>query len=248
MLFALALTLLLYLQTFEPMKNLTIFLIAIFCCFSVSGQTYEIGIFAGGANFIGDVGRTNFIAPNTSVVGGIFKWNRSPRHAIRASILFADLEASDLDSGESRRVQRGYEFDNSIVEGSLGIEYSFWEFNMFNGWDRPSTPYLYTGLTYFYHESFALDAFNDELVKTGSKWDLAIPMVMGFKTALSPHWIVAIEAGARYTFTDDLDGSYPGVEELGFASFGNINNKDWYMFTGVTLTYTFGRQPCYCGF
>ncbi|MDX1317352.1 MAG: DUF6089 family protein, partial [Xanthomarina gelatinilytica] len=24
--------------------------------------------------------------------------------------------------------------------------------------------------------------------------------------------------------------------------------NDWYMFTGVTLTYTFGRKPCYCVF
>ncbi|MEP2335783.1 MAG: DUF6089 family protein, partial [Nonlabens ulvanivorans] len=30
--------------------------------------------------------------------------------------------------------------------------------------------------------------------------------------------------------------------------FGNINNNDWYVFSGVTLTYAFGRKPCYCNF
>ena len=28
--------------------------------------------------------------------------------------------------------------------------------------------------------------------------------------------------------------------------FGNIRNKDWYTFSGITISYTFGRIPCYC--
>jgi hypothetical protein len=43
--------------------------------FIVTAQTYEVGIFAGGANTIGDVGRTNYILPSNVAFGGIFKWN-----------------------------------------------------------------------------------------------------------------------------------------------------------------------------
>ena len=71
-------------------------------------------------------------------------------------------------------------------------------------------------------------------------------MVVGFKALVTNSIIVAAELGARYTFTNNLDGSYLGDGES--SSFGNINNNDWYMFTGLTVTYTFGRQPCYCGF
>ena len=27
---------------------------------------------------------------------------------------------------------------------------------------------------------------------------------------------------------------------------GELYNNDWYVFTGLALSYTFGRQPCYC--
>ena len=57
---------------------------------------------------------------------------------------------------------------------------------------------------------------------------------------------LAVEAGARYTFADDIDGSNPTNENLQQQQFGNINSNDWYVFTGLTLTYTFGEKPCYC--
>ena len=54
-------------------------LIVTFCIlgFSVSmqnyAQTYELGAFVGGANYIGDVGDTQFIAPAGPTFGGIAK-------------------------------------------------------------------------------------------------------------------------------------------------------------------------------
>jgi hypothetical protein len=54
------------------------------CVIKVSAQTYEIGVFAGGTNMIGDVGRTNYILPSGPAFGGIFKWNKGKRYAWRA--------------------------------------------------------------------------------------------------------------------------------------------------------------------
>lgn len=230
------------------MKFFSVFMLLVFSAAAGISQTYEVGVYAGGSNFIGDVGNSSYIAPNALVFGGIAKWNRSPRHAFRASILYANLDASDLDSDDSRRQQRGYSFTGSLIEGSVGIEYNFWDFDMHQSFDKPHTPYLYTGFTYFYHDSFALDPAEDALVRTDSEWDMSIPMVIGYKAYVGSSIVLALELGARYTFTDNLDGNYPGTEEYNFASFGNINNKDWYMFSGITVTYTFGRQPCYCGF
>ena len=53
-------------------------------------QTYEIGVFAGGSNFIGDVGSSKYISPNQPALGGIFKWNRSARHSFRFSLIFLE--------------------------------------------------------------------------------------------------------------------------------------------------------------
>jgi len=224
------------------MRYLTIVVIAIFWNIKSTAQTYEIGGYLGGSNFIGDVGSTTFISPNKPVLGAILKWNRSTRHSFRFTALFTQLEGDDTNSDESRRQSRGLDFTNNITELSLGLEYTFWEFDMFK--DRnPNTPYLYTGFTYFNHEELNLS--NGNLVSTGNAWDVAIPIVLGYKVAFDSNVVFAFEGGIRYTFTDNLDGSAPGNDLL---EFGNKNNDDWYMFTGITVSFTFGRRPCFCAF
>ncbi len=74
-------------------------------------------------------------------------------------------------------------------------------------------------------------------------------MVLGFKMTLADSFVLGLEIGARYTFTDKLDGNVPQSADLqALYSFGNINNNDWYTFTGITLTYTFGQNPCFCNY
>lgn len=211
-------------------------------------QTYEIGAIIGGSNFIGDVGSTRYINPNELLFGGIAKWNRSDRHAFRFTLISTTLSGDDLNSNETRRQQRGFSFENTITEASLGLEFNFWEFNMFSG-NRVSTPYLYTGLTYVWFD--ALTRTETDIVSNDSDSSLAIPMVIGFKTSIGTNNVVGFEIGARYAFTDAIDGSFsekgvPGQNPN--ARFGDIENDDWYLFTGITFTFTFGRKPCYCNF
>ena len=73
----------------------------------------------------------------------------------------------------------------------------------------------------------------------------AIPMVVGLKHRFYDNLILSMEIGARYTFSDKIDGNIMISDDLNY-NFGNINNKDWYMFSNFSLTYTFGRNPCYC--
>ena len=71
----------------------------------------------------------------------------------------------------------------------------------------------------------------------------------GYKAAISRQLILALDLGVRYSFSDDLDGSNSNNEDADpIYQFGNPNSNDWYTFTGFTLTYTFGRKPCYCNF
>jgi hypothetical protein len=230
------------------MRYFATVLLIITVTFIGHSQTYEIGGILGGANYIGDVGKTNYISPNSLAFGGIFKWNRSERHAFRGSVLIANIKGDDADSNESRRQQRGYSFENTITELSLGIEYTFWEFNMYSG-QPVSTPYLYTGLTYFGYNALYKRS-DDVFVDYDRDGAVAIPMVVGFKTTVGTKMVLGFEIGARYTFTDDLDGSNPvnGLENEESLKFGNLNSDDWYVFTGITLTFTFGRRPCYCNF
>jgi len=231
------------------MKYFATVFIVVISVFSIKAQTYEVGGFVGGANYIGDIGKTSYISPSDVVVGGIFKWNRSARHSFRASVLVAGISGDDAKSSESRRQQRGYQFKNTITEASLGIEYTFWEFNMYSG-QPVSTPYLYTGITYFSYKALYKRPGSNLIIEYDNAGTLAVPMVVGFKTTVGTKLVLGLEIGARYTFTDNLDGSNPvkGLEDDEALKFGNVNSDDWYVFTGLTLTFTFGRKPCYCNF
>ncbi len=210
--------------------------------FIAHGQTYEIGIFGGGLNNIGDVGRTNFILPSGPAFGGIFKWNKSKRYAWRATALYGKFTADDSKSNFSSRQQRDYVIDNSVLEFSLGLEFNFVEYNL-HKLGPAFAPYLYTGVTYFRYDFNYFDA--QQVQDFGQKdGTFAIPMTVGAKYRLNQFLILGAEIGARYTFTDNLDGSNPEGSNFEQFAFGNVLSDDWYVFSGFTLTYTFGRKPC----
>lgn len=209
--------------------------------FSMNAQIHEVGAFVGGSNYIGDVGLTTYISPNEPALGILYKWNKSPRHSYRFSYTQSKISADDLDSKEPSRNQRGYRFENSIKEVSLGLEFNFFDFNLHEV-KRKITPYVYSGISYFRYDELYISS--GETLKDSGAGSFAIPMTLGIKSNLSPHIVLGFEVGARYTFTDNLDGSNP--EDENWLKFGNINNNDWYVFSGLTLTYTFGNKPCYC--
>ncbi|HEY6142477.1 MAG TPA: DUF6089 family protein [Flavobacterium sp.] len=208
---------------------------------TTNAQIHELGIFVGGSNFIGDVGVTTYIAPNEPAFGILYKWNKSPRHSYRISYTQSTISGNDLDSEEPSRNQRGYSFENDIKELSLGLEFNFFDFNL-HEIKTKVTPYVHSGISYFMCDELYL-APEETIKNSKTRSSLAIPITLGVKSNISPNFVLGLEVGARYTFTDNLDGSNPDGH---YKEFGNINNNDWYVFSGLTLTYTFGNKPCYC--
>ncbi len=227
---------------FQLMKRIFLFIFILGLTKS-KAQINEIGVFLGGSNYIGDVGKTNYVNPNELAYGLIYKWNKSPRHAWRFSYIQSKITANDLDSKVPGRYLRGYNFENNIKEVSAGLEFNFFDFNL-HEFGTKITPYIYTGLSYTnYDELYVLNKITKKDINHGT---FAIPMTVGLKSNITKEWILGFEIGARYTMTDNLDGSLPRNPNLQSLKFGNINSNDWYVFTGFTLTYTFGQKPCYC--
>lgn len=225
------------------MNRFFILTFLIFCATSVHAQIHEVGVFAGGSNYIGDIGKMSYIAPKEPAVGILYKWNRSPRHSWRISYTQATIAGNDDDATAPARKLRSYQFKNELKEISAGLEFNFFDFNL-HEMEPKFTPYVYSGLSYVqYKELFFVGGYS----KIGSSQGaIAIPMVVGVKGRLLDHFILGFEAGARWTLKDDLDGSGPTDNNLTQLKFGNTNSTDWYVFTGFTLTYTFGNKPCYC--
>ncbi len=154
------------------MRHLTIIVLFIFNIQLSHAQTHEIGVFVGGSNFIGDVGSTKYIAPNSPAFGGIYKWNRSPRHSFRFSLIYSELQSEDSKSDDPRRIQRNFSFNNHIIEGSLGLEFTFLDFDLHDEKSK-LTPYLYPRnslgntnrhIHFFYHPCLSASARSDSII------------------------------------------------------------------------------------
>ena len=211
-----------------------------------NAQIYEVGVFGGGSNVIGDVGSTTFVAPKKVAFGGIVRWNRSPRHSYRASVVYTTLFGNDYGSSDPKRKARGYNFNAQSLEISAGMEFTFLDFDLLRR-SFNFSPYIYTGVSMLNHPNFYYNGNRLISEKTRSN-AYGIPIALGLKATLTEHLIFGIEIGARYTFSDELDGNVPDTKELKRFRFGNLNNTDWYVFSGFTLTYTFGINPCFCDY
>lgn len=229
----------------------------VFLSFGLSkcyGQYHEIGGFLGSSTYIGDVGNTAYLVPGSYAVGLVYKWNLTTRYSLRANIIQANLKNADYASSELGRFWRNYKVDNSIQEFSAGMEFNFLDFNLHTE-QMNFSPYLFLGLSYFryqlqYHQNpggsvpTGMRAI-PELVDYGTTQEVAVPVIFGLKINPSPTVVMGFEVGARYALTDNLDGSDPDPSQS-LNRFGNIGNNDWYVFSGLTISFTFGDLPCYC--
>lgn len=218
------------------------FLVYIFVLVSsvASAQLYEIGIFAGGSNYIGDIGRTNYIYPNFPAAGGILKYNYTPRINFRGTLILTELRATDLKSGSAFRTKRGFSMRNRVLDVSGGVEFNFSKYSM-NKTGFSKTPYIIAQATVSnYRVVYEKEAGN---YYTRRKFALMPSFGLGYKTRIKENLALSLETSFRYTFKDDIDEER--VQNIGV---GNPNSHDWYVFTGFTLTYGFGRPGCYKGF
>jgi hypothetical protein len=203
-------------------------------------QINELGLFVGGSNFIGDIGATTYVDPKSPAIGIFYKWNKTPRHSWRFSFIQSKINPKDIESDDRSRKIRDFEFENTIKEISGGIEFNFFDFDINNPLERKLTPYVFTGLS--------MSFFNGTLnpnVDINEK-SIALPIILGVKSNLTSNFVVGFEIGVRYTFSDGIDGSFRDNTTTTLQNFGNLNNNDWYVFSGLTLSYTFGQKPCFC--
>lgn len=212
------------------------------CVTSISwSQINEIGVFIGGSNYVGDVGKTTYISPNSFGGALIYKYNLNPRIALRGTLSYFSIEADDAESSNPIRKSRGYKFNNSIKELAVGIEFNFFEYDLSSRHKyKTFTPYILLELAGFMYKSPKAEvAVGKYSFKNNTSF--AIPFGIGFKSKLMENVAIAIETKVRYTFEDDLDLSTSRIPSLNFGG----NSNDWYLFTGVSFVYTFGRPACY---
>ena len=87
-----------------------------------------------------------------------------------------------------------------------------------------ASPYVFAGLGYGFRVS------GDDRMKS----HFTFPFGAGYKINVGRWLSGGIEAGPRRAFGDMIDGvSNPGLED----AVAPLGNRDWYIFTGVFVTY-----------
>lgn len=248
-------------------------------------QHFEVGIGGGSSNYYGDLGvyTTSGLINNMHMnVTGFVKYHLNPTFNLGLSISHGRISADDRFSKDEARRARNLNFRSPITEVALRMDVNLPGFEPYN-LRRPASPYLFAGIAAFRFnpETF----FEDQWVKLrplgteGQGLDayperdfykltqIAIPMGIGFKYALSEFLTLGFEIGFRLTFTDYLDDvsldyvpyslmleqrgevaaalsdrrwEYLGQEPMDMAGQkGNPDKNDGYVFTVLTLSYHF---------
>ncbi len=236
-------------------KYIFIIFASLYFSISIQAQAYEIGLMGGAGNYIGDIGRETYFYPNKLGGGVLFKKTINPWFSFRANFHYFQIYANDLDSDNLGRQARRFATKGKIYNFSSGIEYNFMPRNPFNLHEsiHKLTPYMFVGLGIGSFNTTLYKVANDNTLSGSLKYDGAninIPMVLGIKYRLSHHFIISIESGAYYYFSDNLDSTglyYRNVDLPGSTILPttNTNANDWYTFSSIGLIYTFGDLNCY---
>ena len=220
---------------------------AFFCATATAQYTSELGIGIGATNYRGDVSPKYQLENNRPAFTVFYRKDISVPVTLRGGLMAGLLRADDGNVNGANggvpplQTYRQVNTKGSIYEASAVLEYNFLDYHRRT--DKVHfTPYVFVGVAGYYASTTTITN-NPLLVATlnqeGSMLGVAIPAGIGFKLALSERINLGLESGVRRTFTDKLDH----LSEQN-AVLIDPNTKDWYYYSGVSLSYTFYSILC----
>lgn len=248
-------------------------LFILFISLNVQAQTWEIGGGAGAAGYIGDLNINNPVKPSGGFAGLFVKRNFNRYLAAKLNYTFGQISGDDSKSNSQQLRDRNLNFTTPLKELSLLAEFNFMSYIPDAGKNK-YTPYIYAGggITAFAPRTM-LDGRQVSLrpLRTEgqsnpySKYTLVLPVGAGIKYNIAGKWTVAADLGYRITrtdFLDDVSGAYApdsalpnssavvladrsAIKNMPGTQRGDYRARDFYMFVGFTISYTFVTQQCY---
>lgn len=252
------------------------------------GEKSELGFFAGAMYYTGELNRMGHFRQMSPAGSLIFRYNLHPRLALRANATYGRIKGADALSKNTYYQERNLSFESILAEGAFGIEFNYQSYVTGRTYGERYwyTAYMFTQLAGFYFNPTAvIDGATYELQPLGTegqgtvlsnqknylRFQMAVPIGLGFKLNLSKRVQFNIEYGARMTFTDYLDdvgGNYvdpallaaingqtaasasdpsldAGTTRVAGMPRGDGVFNDWYAFFGAGVTFKLGvRAKC----
>ncbi|RJE71342.1 hypothetical protein BGP76_04380 [Reichenbachiella sp. MSK19-1] len=199
-------------------------------------QRTEVGIGIGGMSYSGDLYRGYDVLNQNLGAQLLYRVNYDKDVSFRFSALYGKVSGSDEHPFDALGEVRNASFERRVLEGSATIEFHFLDYKNPKSLIKWS-PYIFGGVGVM------------KIFDTGSE-DISgiqpvIPFGGGVKHLIGRKFNVGLEFGARKTFTDQFDGiSDNELFEKPTFQFGNPEDKDWYYFVGVSVSYVIFKVPC----
>ncbi len=242
----------------------------------------ELGFLAGGSYYIGDLNRYNPFKGMGPNLGLLYRYNVNPRLALRFNIGYLRVSGNDAWSKDPATVNRNLSFRNDLFELGGGVEFHYVSFQLGSKKNR-ATGYLLAQLALFHMNPktqyegewielrpLQTEGQTHDFGARGmySKFQVAIPLGIGFKFALGDRATFNIEYAIRATFTDYIDDvgsrTYVDAVELAYVNGdvaaalsnrsinqdrngmrGTSGSNDWYASLGIGFTFRLG-DPSKC--
>lgn len=209
----------------------------------LQAQIHDFGLGLGAASYTGDLVQKYSILNHRPAGWAFYRYNLNNTVSFRGSFSMGRLTGSDDQNYDAFTEQRNRSFKTTLSEVAATVEYNFLDYK--NPKSRIRwTPYFFGGLAVYMNHGYS----REEKATDFKSVQPSIPVGIGFKYRLNPYFTLGYEWGARKTFFDYLDNTGEFLrEENGNRKtyqYGNVHNKDWYYFTGFTLSYTIWTIPC----
>ncbi len=178
----------------------------------------EVGVFVGGSYYLGDLNPYKHFLQTKFAAGLLYRYNITPRWALKVTALIGGLEGSDAKS--KANLDRNLSFRSFIFEFSPQIEFNFLQYQL---GDKKHfyTPYIFAGASVFYFNPQAMSGSTwyslhslgtegqgttlPDTKKPYSLTSIAIPFGLGVKVSPFKFLSLGLEWGIRKTFTDYID-------------------------------------------
>lgn len=202
----------------------------------------EIGVFAGIANYQGDLAENDVVLGETKIaLGGLIRYHINSKLDVRASGYFGTISGDDANS--DKLSFRKYRFSANLMEVSLMMEWKVLgklRFNEVGVFNPGITPYLFAGVGYTLADK-TTECYHPECINNGLNpfpepgdinTFITMPIGIGVRWDFYEYTTLGVEWGWRNAFSDYLDG---------VSLYGKPGNNDWYFFSGATLSFFFGN-------
>ena len=207
------------------MPKVLLIVLLLFIAGHLQAQSWEVGGYAGGAGYMGDLNQTNPLKISGKAIGGMVKYNFSGYLSARLNYTYGNISGADSTSSNQQQRSRNLSFKTQLNELSIVGEFNFLKYIPSIS-HSPYTPFVYIGI--------GLTQFNPQATYGGQTYDLrglqtegqaapysnmtiSIPYGAGVKYNFAGAWNIIADIGYRNPNTDYLDdvsGTYPDKSKL----------------------------------